>query len=190
MIKLLTPRLLLRPWTDADLAPFAAMGADPEVMRYFPSTLTRDQSDTLAARIRSHLDTHGWGLWAVQVTEAGHPLVGRFIGFTGLSTPLFDAPFMPATEIGWRLSRSSWGAGFATEAATAVLDHAFRELSLAEVVSMATVANARSRAVMERIGMTHDARDDFEHPSIPAGHSLAPHVLYRLRRPADRTAGN
>lgn len=176
-----TSRLLLRPWIDSDLARFAELNADPEVMRYFPAPLTREQSDALAARIRSHIDELGWGLWAVEVTDADHPLCGRFIGFVGLSVPRFTAPFMPATEIGWRLSHAAWGHGFATEAATVIADHAFRRLALAEVVSMTTAGNLRSRAVMERIGMTRDPADDFDHPGIEPGHPLRRHVLYRLR---------
>lgn len=178
-----TPRLLLRQWIESDSAPFAELNADPDVMRYFPGTLTRERSDAMAARIRSHIDEFGWGLWAVEVTDAGHPLCGRFIGFVGLSVPRFDAPFMPATEIGWRLSQAAWGHGFATEAATAVADHAFDQLSLEQIVAMTAVGNRPSRAVMERIGMTRDYADDFDHPGIEAGHPLRHHVLYRLRAP-------
>lgn len=195
-----TPRLLLRQWRDGDLEPFAAMNADLEVMRYFPAPLGRLESDAFAGRIRAQL-TSGWGLWAVAVREAGHPLHGRFIGFTGLVWQDFPAAFTPALEIGWRLARHAWGQGFATEAARAVLDVAFSEyaeggggdgrgdgLGADEVVSMTAVDNLPSRAVMERLGMTRDPSDDFDHPRVPEGSPLRRHVLYRLRPEHHRAA--
>ncbi|HEV7956982.1 MAG: acetyltransferase, family protein [Microbacteriaceae bacterium] len=175
-----TERLLLRQWTDDDLDPFAQLNADPEVMRHFPAPLARPQSDVLAAVIRSRLDRDGWGLWAVEVTDATSPLKGHFIGFTGLTRQTFPAHFTPAIEVGWRLARHAWGNGFATEAARAAIAHGFTRLGLNEIVSMAALGNIRSRAVMERLGMTHDPGDDFEHPQVPQGSPLRAHVLYRL----------
>ncbi|MBH9579384.1 GNAT family N-acetyltransferase [Inhella proteolytica] len=171
-----TPRLLLRPWRDDDLAPYAALNADPEVMRHFPALLSREESDAQAARIRAKLDAQGWGLWAVEVK--GGP---AFIGFVGLAVPGFEAPFMPATEIGWRLARSAWGQGYASEAARAALGFGFTELGLEAIVSFTAVGNQRSRAVMERIGMQNTGQD-FEHPRVPEGSPLRRHVLYRLAR--------
>jgi RimJ/RimL family protein N-acetyltransferase len=110
------------------------------------------------------------------------PRDGEFIGFTGLAVPLFEAPFTPAVEVGWRLAKSAWGGGYATEAATAALDFAFDQAGLSEVVSFTSVENFRSQAVMRRLGMTRDPDDDFEHPNIDAGHRLRPHVLYRIGR--------
>ena len=173
-------RLRLRPWRDTDLAEFAAMCADPQVMRYFPKSLSRLESASVIGRFRGHFAEHGYGFWALE-----RKATGAFIGFTGLSQIGFKAPFGPAVEIGWRLSRDAWGHGFATEAATAVLDLAFGELGMPELVSFTTVGNVRSRAVMARLGMRHDPVDDFEHPSLPVGHPLRTHVLYRLA-PTDR----
>lgn len=172
-----TERLLLRPWYDDDLPFFAALNADPRVREHFPNTLSRLESDAEAARIRIGLAKRGFGLWAVEVP-------GRvpFAGFVGLSEPHFQAHFTPAIEIGWRLAFDHWGKGYAIEAATAVLAHAFGSLALKEIVSFTVPANIRSRAVMERIGMTRSPADDFDHPNLPDGHPLRRHVLYRLSR--------
>lgn len=171
-----TERLLLRQWRDDDLEPFAELNADPEVMRYFPAPLTREQSDALAGRERERIARDGWGLWAVEVVD-GPP----FVGFVGLARPRFEAHFTPAVEIGWRLARGHWGNGYATEAARAVLAFGFDELRLAEIVSFTSVANVPSQRVMERLGMTRDAEGDFDHPNLAAGHPLRRHVLYRIR---------
>ncbi|WP_156028398.1 GNAT family N-acetyltransferase [Candidatus Solirubrobacter pratensis] len=171
-----TERLLLRPWRAADREPFAALNADAEVMRHFPAPLTREQSDALADRIESAFAQEGWGLWALELRDGG-----EFIGFTGLSRPAFDAHFTPAIEVGWRLARGVWGRGYATEAARAAAAFGLDTLAAGELVSFTATANAPSRAVMERLGMTHDPADDFDHPNVPAGHALRRHVLYRLR---------
>lgn len=170
-----TPRLRLRVWRDEDLAAFAAINADAEVMRYFPKPLGRKSSDALAGLIRGNMMKHGWGLWAVDIkTGPG------FAGFVGLAVPAFKAQFTPAIEIGWRLARDCWGRGYATEGAQAVLAFAFGRLNLAEVVSFTVVGNERSRAVMERLGMTRKPAEDFDHPMIAAGSPVRRHVLYRL----------
>ncbi len=173
-----TERLVLRPWRDADLAPFAALNADPEVMRHFPTTLSRAESDALAGRIREGFAAQGFGLWAVEA-----PGVTPFAGFVGLSVPRFDAPFMPCVEIGWRLATACWGKGYASEGARAALAFGFGPLKLPEIVSFTVVANLPSRRVMERLGMRHDPSGDFDHPSLPEGHRLRRHVLYRLAAP-------
>jgi ribosomal-protein-alanine N-acetyltransferase len=178
-LELRTGRLLLRRWRPADRPPFAALNADPEVMRYFPSALTPEHSDAFVDRIEAGFERYGFGLWALEVTGTG-----EFIGFTGLSVPSFDAHFIPAVEVGWRLARSAWGHGYATEAAHRALTSGFTDHGLAEVVSFTSVANVRSQAVMRRIGMTHDPADDFDHPRLPAGHPLRRHVLWRARGPA------
>jgi len=175
--------LTLRRWTDADLEPFAAINADPEVMEHFPAKLSRAQSDRLVERIEAGFEAHGFGLWALELTETG-----ELIGFTGLAVPDFEAHFTPAVEIGWRLARSAWGHGYATEAARAALAFGFEKAALPEIVSFASTANKRSIAVMQRLGMSHNPADDFEHPILPAGDPLRPHVLYRLPAPA-RTQG-
>jgi RimJ/RimL family protein N-acetyltransferase len=194
-LTLRTARLVLRAWRDEDLAPFAALNADPVVMEHFPAPLSRAESDAFAARVRSEMAERGFGLWAVEL-----PGVAPFVGFTGLAVVRFDAPFARATahaprsgarrepqaneviEIGWRLAREHWGRGYAPEAARAALAHGFGALGLAEIVSFTAVGNFRSRRVMEKIGMTHDPACDFDHPSLPAGHRLRRHVLYRIRR--------
>lgn len=165
----------MRGWRPADREPFAAMNADPEVMEHFPATLSRAESDMLVDRIEAAFARDGFGLWALEVTETG-----AFIGFTGLITQTFEAHFTPAVEVGWRLARTAWGHGYASEAARAALAYGFDHAGLTEIVSMTTVTNTRSQAVMRRIGMTRDPADDFEHSKIPAGSPLRPHVLYRI----------
>jgi ribosomal-protein-alanine N-acetyltransferase len=177
-----TRRLVLRDWRDEDLEPFAALNAHPEVMRYFPAPLTRAQSDALAARIRAELAEKGYGMWAVE-----SPGEAPFLGFVGLAAPGFDAPFTPCIEVGWRLAWRFWGKGYASEAARGALDRAFGELGMREVVSFTTAGNAASRRVMEKLGLRRDPSEDFEHPSLPPGHPLRPHVLYRVRRDEWRT---
>ncbi|HET7475280.1 MAG TPA: GNAT family N-acetyltransferase [Dermatophilaceae bacterium] len=177
MAELLTERLLLRRWRPADLEPFAAMNADPEVMRYFPSTLTREQSKELVERIEQGFEENGFGWWAAEVRASG-----AFIGCVGLWWLTFAAPFTPAVEIGWRLARPAWGHGFATEAARAALAYGFDQAGLTEIVSVTAVLNTPSRRVMERLGMARDPAEDFDHPRVPAGHELQRHVLYRKRR--------
>ena len=169
-----TERLILRPWTAADRAPFAALNADPEVMRYFPSVLDRAGSDALLDRADAHFAEHGYGPWAVQPRD--HDEV---IGFVGLFTPTWPAWFMPCVEIGWRLARAHHGRGYATEAARASLDFAFGPAGLSEVLSFTVPANTASIGVMRKLGMRYVA--DFEHPRLPEGDALRPHVLYRVR---------
>lgn len=174
-----TPRLRLRRWLPTDLAPFAAMNADPHVTEFLPTPLSREASDAFVARVEAHFEKHGFGLWAVEI-----PGVTPFAGYVGLAKPPFDAPFTPCVEIGWRLSPDTWGKGYATEGARAVLAHGFGTLGLEEILSWTVPANMRSRRVMEKLGMTHDPRDDFDHPLLPEGHPLRRHVLYRIKRPS------
>jgi RimJ/RimL family protein N-acetyltransferase len=177
MPELYTPRLWLRQWRASDLEPFAALNADPAVMEFMSGCLGRTESDALARRCEAEIARQGWGFWATELRDSG-----AFVGFVGLHVPAFEAPFTPCVEIGWRLARASWGKGLATEAAEECLRFAFESLVLEEVVSFTVPANRRSRAVMERLGMCHDAAGDFDHPRLPAGHRLRRHVLYRLRR--------
>lgn len=170
-----TERLILRPWREEDLEPFAQLNADSRVMEYFPATLTRQESDALAQRIIAKLEEQGWGLWAVS-----HPGTAEFIGFIGLAKPTFTAHFTPTVEIGWRLAYEYWGQGYASEGAIEVLKYGFETLQLPEIVSFTTTQNMRSRAVMKRIGMHYDPKDDFDHPKLPEGDRLSRHVLYRL----------
>jgi RimJ/RimL family protein N-acetyltransferase len=177
--ELRTDRLVLRRWRDEDREPFAALNADPVVMEFFPGRLSRQKSDDFVDRIEAGFEERGYGLWAVEVPE-----VAPFIGFVGLNPATFDAPFTPALEVGWRLQRSGWGQGYATEGGRAALAFAFDELGVDEVVSFTTVRNQRSRRVMERLGLRHDSDGDFEHPELPEHHPIRPHVLYRIARAA------
>lgn len=175
MDRLTSARLLLRRWTDEDLPAFAHMGASPEVMKYFPALLSREESDAVATRIRARTEEFGFGFWALEI-----PGVTPFAGFVGLSVPGFEAHFTPCVEIGWRLAPAYWGKGYATEAASLALDFAFGERNLQEIVAFTAVQNSPSRRVMERLGMRHDSADDFDHPVLAQGHPLQRHVLYRI----------
>ncbi|PIM67023.1 GNAT family N-acetyltransferase [Streptomyces sp. JV178] len=177
MSELRTDRLLLRAWRESDLAPWAAMNADPEVRAYFPELLTTEQSDASVAGFQADLDLRGWGWWAVEVLATG-----EFIGFTGLDPVEDDMPFT-GVEAGWRLTRTAWGHGYATEAARAAVDFGFRRLDLDEILAVTVATNLRSQAVMRRIGMTHDPADDFDDPSVPEG-PLRRSVVYRIGRAA------
>ena len=174
-----TDRLILRNWCSEDQGGLAAMNADPEVMRYFPACLDRAESAAMMTRMIDHIERHGFGFWVLEV-----PGVHTFAGCVGLLVPAFDAHFTPCVEVGWRLPRSAWGQGYATEAGRAALDFAFDRLGLDEVVSMAVERNHRSRRVMERLGMTRRPEDDFDHPKLPLDHPLRTHVLYREGREA------
>ena len=172
-----TDRLLLREWRTGDRTPFAAMNADSDVMEYFPSVLSRADSDAQIERFRQRWRDDGHGPWAVErIADSS------FLGFAGLASPHFDAHFTPAVEVGWRLVRHAWGHGYATEAARAALEFGFMRLGLVEIVSFTVPRNLRSRRVMERIGMHRDAADDFDHPRLAPDSALRRHVLYRLQR--------
>ncbi|MET7605779.1 GNAT family N-acetyltransferase [Streptomyces avermitilis] len=175
MPELRTDRLLLRRWRESDLEPWAAMNADPEVREHLGEPLTREQSDAAVALMQAEFDERGFGWWALEARETG-----EFIGRVGLDEVDVDMPFA-GVDIGWRLMRSAWGHGYATEAALACLAFAFETLGLPEVVASTTVNNLRSQAVMRRIGMTRDPADDFEDPSVPEG-PLRRCVLYRTPR--------
>ena len=173
-----TRRLLLREWRDADREPFAALNADPEVMRHFPATMSREETDVMVDRLAIGWQQRGYGLWAVERRDTG-----EFIGFIGLSSPSWQTSFTPCVEVGWRLAAAHWGQGFAPEGARAALTFAFQHLELPndEVVSFTTTGNANSRRVMAKIGMVHDPDDDFDHPMLPDWPEKR-HVLYRIDR--------
>lgn len=174
-----TERLILRNWTDGDVAPLAAINSDPRVMEFFPEAWSVEQSDAFLDRARTAIGERGYGIFALE-----EKATSRLVGFAGLAPVGFAAHFTPATHISWRLARSAWGSGYATEAASAAVDDGFSRHGLSEIVAFTPEWNARSRRVMEKIGMQRDPDGDFIHPGVPAGHKLAPHVLYRLRRPA------
>ena len=177
-----TSRLVLREWRDSDLEAFAALNADPRVREYFPSLMTPAESQASIDRMRAHQAEFGFGFWAIEV-----PGVADCVGMCGLAHARFEAPFTPCVEIGWRIAHEHWGQGYAPEAARASLDYGFETLGLNEIVAFAVVTNAKSRRVMEKIGMTYDPADDFDHPALPPGHPLRRHVLYRITDGARRT---
>jgi RimJ/RimL family protein N-acetyltransferase len=178
-LELRTARLLLRRWRPSDRAPFAALNANPRVAEFLSGPLTQGESDEMASRVDANFDRHGFGLWAVEVRD-----VAPFIGFIGLAVPRFEASFAPCVEIGWRLDAEHWGHGYATEGAQAALAFGFDAVGLHEIVSFTVPANLRSRRVMEKIGMRREPAEDFDHPSLPSGHPLQRHVLYRIARPS------
>ena len=169
--------MLLREWRDDDAAPFAAMSADPEVMRHLMALPERAAMDAWVSRARTHWRDHGFGLWVVEI-----PREAAFVGVVGLVRVRFAVAFAPAVEVGWRLARPYWGKGYANEAARAAIDDGFGRLGLDEIVSFTVPANHRSRQLMERLGMTRDPNADFDHPVVPEGHKLRRHVLYRICR--------
>jgi len=170
-----TSRLTIRAWQQEDRPLFARMNADPAVMEFLPHVLSRQESDAMVDRFVDEHNTRGFCPWAVEETASG-----SFIGFVGLHEVSDSLPFSPAVEVGWRLGRPFWGCGYATEAASSSLSHGFGVLGITDVVSMTSVMNGRSRAVMERLGMHTEPGEDFEHPRLALGHHLRPHVLYRL----------
>jgi RimJ/RimL family protein N-acetyltransferase len=174
-------RIRLRQWRDEDRDAFAAMNSDARVMEFFRSGLSRVESDAMVDGIQRHFSDRGFGLWAVEV-----PGVAPFVGFAGLSVPGFSAHFTPCVEVGWRLAFEHWGRGYATEAAQLAIGYGFGTLALSEILSFTSATNRRSRAVMDRLGMHRDPADDFDYPTLPEGHPLRPHVLYRLRRLRNR----
>lgn len=167
---------LLRQWIDSDLAAFAEMNADPEVMRYFLAPLTRTEAEETFQRLRTKIAQQGWGIWALEVD-------GALAGMVGLMAPKWDLPFSPCVEVLWRLRKEFWGRGIAQAAAAQAIDYGFSKLKLEEIVAFTTVPNLRSIRLMERLGFKRDEQGDFDHPAVPEGHALRRHVLYRKRNP-------
>jgi RimJ/RimL family protein N-acetyltransferase len=172
-----TERLILRHWRESDREPFARLNADPHVMEFMPNILLKQESDALADRIETHFQRHGFGLCAVELRRGG-----AFVGFIGLNVPSFNAAFTPCVEVGWRLAAKYWNQGLATEGAREIVGYGFDVFGLEELVSFTVPANFKSRRVMEKLRMTHEPGDDFDHPRLPAEHPLRRHVLYRLAR--------
>jgi RimJ/RimL family protein N-acetyltransferase len=168
-----TPRLLMRRWRDKDRPLFARMNADPEVMRFFPAPRDVAASDALVELIEARFDTQGYGLWALERSAEGD-----FIGFAGLNPLPAGTPGGDGMEIGWRLAAHAWGHGYATEAARVALDVGLVGAGLPEIWSITAVLNLPSQAVMQRIGLRRHS--EYEHPGLPGGHPLRPHVAYRI----------
>jgi RimJ/RimL family protein N-acetyltransferase len=171
-----TKRLLLRPWREADLAPFATLNADPRVMEFMPGLLTREQSDAMRARIAKHFETHGYGLWAVEAEGA------PFIGYIGVQWGNFEAPFMPALEVGFRLAADYWGKGYATEGGKAAVAWAFDNTDLPAIHSWTAQINRRSDSAIRKIGLQLVEGAEFNHPRVAEGNPLRRHNLYRVAR--------
>lgn len=180
MVILETERLILRTWGKDDFEPMCKINQDPKVMEYFPSLVNAEDTQALIDRICAHQDEHSYTLYAVEL-KLTHEMIG-FIGLLHRTRQDLDLPFNPSTEIGWRLASKHWGQGLAPEGAKAVLKHAFTVLDLPEVVSFTTVNNTKSRRVMEKLGLNHDPKDDFEHPKLPKDSPLSRHVLYRISK--------
>jgi len=179
MIQIMEPktrRLQLRQWVASDRKPFAAMSADPQVMKYFPAALSRSESDAVAQKCEALIAERGWGVWAVELLETGD-----FIGLIGLNVPRSDLPCSPCVEVLWRLARPYWGHGYATEGAAAALRAGFEQLDLHEIVSFAVTGNHRSREVMKRLHMV-DTGETFQHPEVSGPGHLREHCLYRITR--------
>lgn len=171
-MELRTERLVLRRWRDSDREPFARMNADAEVMRFYVAPSSVAESNAFVDRIEQQFDQLDFGPWAVEI-----PGQAPFVGSVGLSVH----PYFPTPEVGWRLDKPYWGKGYATEAARAAVADGFERIGLTEIVSFTTPFNVPSIRVMQRLGMTHDPADDFDHPNVPVGHPYRRHVLYRLR---------
>ena len=174
-------RLILRTWRDSDFEPFARMNRDPEVMQFYPSAMTEEQSRTRADKLAGYYETPGYRHWIIEA-----PGAAPFVGVIGLKPVPFDAHFTPAIEVGWRLAKDQWRKGYASEAARAVFQHGFTTCGLEEIVAFTAVINERSRALMDRLGMTRSPADDFENPEMDAAHPLRPHVLHRIANPSRR----
>lgn len=177
--ELRTKRLRLRALRDDDIDAFATMHADPRMMQFLAAPLSRAESEAALLRIVASTRKHGIGPWAVEVRDRA-----VFIGLVGLARSELEVSFAPCVEIAWRLASEYWGQGYASEAALASLEFAFKTLGLNEVLAWTTPSNSASRRVMEKIGMVRDPAEDFDHPRLPAGHPLRRHVLYRARAPS------
>ncbi len=173
---LLSERLILRQWIDADVAQFAALNADSQVMEHFPGLLSFAQTSEMVERVRHHIEERKFGVWATELRATG-----QFIGFIGLAVPMFESHFTPCVEVGWRLAKEFWGQGYAPEGAVVAMRDGFERLALTEIVSLTATTNLKSMRVMEKLGMTRDTADDFDHPRLDVGNPLRRHVLYRAK---------
>ncbi|WP_068310862.1 GNAT family N-acetyltransferase [Polycladidibacter hongkongensis] len=173
-----TDRLLLRAIKDSDIDCFYEMCSDPEVMEFFPSVMSRQETEEMMGRMNELAEKNGYCFEVVADKRSGEPF-----GFVGLNVPRYQDQlhFGPCVEIGWRLKRSCWGKGIAVEAANAWLEYGFNHLGLEEIVAFTAKGNKKSQRVMEKLGMSYSAADDFEMPMLEKEHPLRSHVLYRLR---------
>ncbi|WP_192482799.1 MULTISPECIES: GNAT family N-acetyltransferase [Cysteiniphilum] len=175
-----TKRLILRTFEDCDLDALVLMNQDPVVMEYFPSVMSREQTIEFIQKMHTHQQKYGYSMFMLEL-KSTHEMIG-IVSLLNRVPQEFEAPFVPAIDIGWRLSLEHWGKGYATEAAQAVMTYAFSDLRLNEIVSFTTIHNKASRRVMEKVGLHYDPEGDFDHPKLALNHSLCRHVLYRLSR--------
>jgi RimJ/RimL family protein N-acetyltransferase len=178
-----TERLILRRWREDDLAPYAAMMADPDVTYWLGGGQSFDEARAHIDLLDLGFERLGFGILAIERKDDG-----AFVGSAGLFPVGENIPFAPAVEVGWRLARSAWGNGYATEAAHALIEDGFTRAGLAEIVSFTAETNVRSQAVMRRLGMRRDPIRDFEHPKLAVDHPLRPHVVYAMSAPGARRA--
>ena len=175
-----TKRLILRQWNVADIAAFADLNSDSQVMQYFPDLWDESRTRDFVEIMQGLIAQRGWGFWAAELKEGS-----QFIGMVGLNVVPFEIPDSQTDdrhmEIGWRLAQPFWGQGLATEAAQASLDYAFQTLKERSVFAFTPVANQRSRRVMEKLNMS-DLERNFSHPLVPDDSPLAEHVLYSIER--------
>ena len=172
-----TRRLILRRWQESDLLPFTKINADPRVMEFMLGTMTKEETRQSIEHIKKHFDAHGFGRWAVEIADTE-----KFIGFVGISIPSYTLPFSPCVEVAWRICAEEWGKGYAPEAAKEAMRDGFERVGLQEIVSFTALTNLKSRRVMEKLGMRYCPAEDFDHPMVPASHSLLRHVLYRMSK--------
>lgn len=172
-----SPRLGFRQWQSTDIAPFAAINADPDVMEFFPATLSAEQTREAVQRYQKHFEIHDFGWYAVDLLETG-----TFIGFIGFAEVDIEVGFNGSIEIGWRLAKPYWGKGLATEGAKACLEYGWTHLGFSEVYSLTATLNKRSARVMEKLGMSYQG--NFLHPKLEKEHPLEEHVLYKATCPA------
>ncbi|MBN8827716.1 MAG: GNAT family N-acetyltransferase [Sphingobacteriia bacterium] len=176
MMKLEAERVILREWKEEDVEPFAKINQDPKVMEFMPKLLTKQEVNEWIERIKLHFKNNNFGMFACELKETK-----KFIGYIGLQNVAFEASFTPCVEVAWRLASDHWGKGLATEGAKRVLEFAFNDLKLKEVLAFTVPKNLPSRRVMEKLGMTHDPKENFNHPKLPLEHPLSLHVLYRIK---------
>jgi RimJ/RimL family protein N-acetyltransferase len=169
-----TDRLILRAFIETDREPWAAMNADPEVMRHFPATLSRAEADAVIERVNGKIAATGVGFWALE-----RKADGLFLGFAGLNRIAHDyLPIFGLWEVGWRLRREAWGQGYASEAGAAALAHGFGPMRLERILAYTAQTNKPSEAVMQRLGMRRAADMDFDHPLVPEGNPIRRHIVY------------
>lgn len=177
MIQYETKRLILREWQDCDFGPFSALNQDHDVMEYLSHTYSNEDNIEVAAIMQDIFNANGFGFYTARLKDTG-----EYVGCIGLHIPHFEAHFMPCVEVAWRVAKKFWGQGLAVEGAKKSLEIGFTEFGLNEIVTFASKINTKSIRVMQKLGMTHDPLENFNHPDFAPEDPLYPHVLYRMPR--------